>query len=343
VNNEPPHERRAESRDDDIREETMRLRLVVLGLACLALAGAPDARALDYPTRPVRLVVGFPAGGPTDVLARLVGQRLAERLGQQFVVENKPGAGSNIGTESVVKSAPDGYTILVCASANTINSSLYKRLNFDFARDLAPVAGLARVPNALLVHPTVPARTVPEFIAYAKTNAGKVNMASSGAGTTPHLAGELFKAMAGVDLTHVPYKGSAPAVTDLVGGQVQVWFGDLPTGLPHIRSGAIRALAVTTAARSDVLPDLPPIADTVPGFEASAWFGFVAPKGTSPENVDRLNREINAVLAEPKIKARIAELGSSPMIMTPAEFGAFIASETAKWAKAVALSGARVD
>lgn len=321
----------------------MRLRLVVLGLACLALAGAPDARALDYPTRPVRLVVGFPAGGPTDVLARLVGQRLAERLGQQFVVENKPGAGSNIGTESVVKSAPDGYTILVCASANTINSSLYKRLNFDFARDLAPVAGLARVPNALLVHPTVPARTVPEFIAYAKTNAGKVNMASSGAGTTPHLAGELFKAMAGVDLTHVPYKGSAPAVTDLVGGQVQVWFGDLPTGLPHIRSGAIRALAVTTAARSDLLPELPPIADTVPGFEASAWFGFVAPKGTSPEIVDRLNREINAVLAEPKIKARIAELGSSPMIMTPAEFGAFIASETAKWAKAVALSGARVD
>ena len=321
----------------------MRLRLVVLGLACLALAGAPDARALDYPTRPVRLVVGFPAGGPTDVLARLVGQRLAERLGQQFVVENKPGAGSNIGTESVVKSAPDGYTILVCASANTINSSLYKRLNFDFARDLAPVAGLARVPNALLVHPTVPARTVPEFIAYAKTNAGKVNMASSGAGTTPHLAGELFKAMAGVDLTHVPYKGSAPAVTDLVGGQVQVWFGDLPTGLPHIRSGAIRALAVTTAARSDVLPDLPPIADTVPGFEASAWFGFVAPKGTSPENVDRLNREINAVLAEPKIKARIAELGSSPMIMTPTEFGAFIASETAKWARAVSLSGARVD
>jgi tripartite-type tricarboxylate transporter receptor subunit TctC len=343
VKNEPPHERRAESRDDDVREETMRLRLVVLGLACLALAGAPDAHALDYPTRPVRLVVGFPAGGPTDVLARLVGQRLAERLGQQFVVENKPGAGSNIGTESVVKSAPDGYTILVCASANTINSSLYKRLNFDFARDLAPVAGLARVPNALLVHPAVPARTVPEFIAYAKANAGKVNMASSGAGTTPHLAGELFKAMAGVDLTHVPYKGSAPAVTDLVGGQVHVWFGDLPTGLPHIRSGAIRALAVTTAARSDVLPDLPPIADTVPGFEASAWFGFVAPKGTSPGIVEKLNREINAVLAEPKIKARIAELGSSPMIMTPAEFGAFIASETAKWARAVSLSGARVD
>jgi tripartite-type tricarboxylate transporter receptor subunit TctC len=321
----------------------MRFRLFALGLACLAFAGASDAQALDYPTRPVKLVVGFPAGGPTDVLARLMGQRLSERLGQQFVVENKPGAGSNIATEGVVKSAPDGYTILVCASANTINTSLYKRLSFDFARDLAPVAGLARVPNALLVHPAVPARSVPEFIAYAKTNAGKVNMASSGAGTTPHLAGELFKAMAGVDLTHVPYKGSAPAVTDLVGGQVQVWFGDLPTGLPHIRSGAIRALAVTTAARSDVLPDLPPIADTVPGFEASAWFGFVVPKGTPAEIVDKLNREINAALADPKVQARIAGLGSSPMIMTPAEFGAFIASETAKWAKAVALSGARVD
>jgi tripartite-type tricarboxylate transporter receptor subunit TctC len=321
----------------------MRFRLFALGLACLAFAGASDAQALDYPTRPVKLVVGFPAGGPTDVLARLIGQRLSERLGQQFVVENKPGAGSNIATEGVVKSAPDGYTILVCASANTINTSLYKRLSFDFARDLAPVAGLARVPNALLVHPAVPARSVPEFIAYAKTNAGKVNMASSGAGTTPHLAGELFKAMAGIDLTHVPYKGSAPAVTDLVGGQVQVWFGDLPTGLPHIRSGAIRALAVTTAARSDVLPDLPPIADTVPGFEASAWFGFVVPKGTPAEIVDKLNREINAALADPKVQARIAGLGSSPMIMTPAEFGAFIASETAKWAKAVALSGARVD
>jgi tripartite-type tricarboxylate transporter receptor subunit TctC len=321
----------------------MRFRLFALGLACLAFAGASDAQALDYPTRPVKLVVGFPAGGPTDVLARLIGQRLSERLGQQFVVENKPGAGSNIATEGVVKSAPDGYTILVCASANTINTSLYKRLSFDFARDLAPVAGLARVPNALLVHPAVPARSVPEFIAYAKTNAGKVNMASSGAGTTPHLAGELFKAMAGVDLTHVPYKGSAPAVTDLVGGQVQVWFGDLPTGLPHIRSGAIRALAVTTAARSDVLPDLPPIADTVPGFEASAWFGFVVPKGTPAEIVDKLNREINAALADPKVQARIAGLGSSPMIVTPTEFGVFIASETAKWAKAVALSGARVD
>jgi tripartite-type tricarboxylate transporter receptor subunit TctC len=316
-------------------------RLVALGMACLAFGG--DALALDYPTRPVRMVVGFPAGGPTDVLARLVGQRLSERLGQQFVVENKPGAGSNIATESVVNAAPDGYTILVCASANTINATLYKRLSFDFARDLAPVAGLARVPNALLVHPTVPARSVAEFIAYAKSKPGKIDMASSGSGTTPHLGGELFKAMAGVDLVHVPYRGSAPAVTALVGGQVQVWFGDIPTAIPHIRSGAIRALAVTTPARTDILPDLPPIADTVPGYDASAWFGFVAPKGTPGEVIDKLNREINAALADEKIKARIADLGSTPIIVSPAEFGAFIASETQKWSKAVALSGATAD
>jgi tripartite-type tricarboxylate transporter receptor subunit TctC len=289
------------------------------------------------------MVVGFPAGGPTDVLARLVGQRLSERLGQQFVVENKPGAGSNIATESVVNAAPDGYTILVCASANTINTTLYKRLSFDFARDLAPVAGLARVPNALLVHPAVPARSVAEFIAYAKSKPGKIDMASSGSGTTPHLGGELFKAMAGVDLVHVPYRGSAPAVTALIGGQVQVWFGDVPTAISHIRSGAIRALAVTTPTRTEILPDLPPIADTVPGYDASAWFGFVAPKGTPGEVIDKLNREINAALADEKIKARIAELGSTPIIVSPAEFGAFIASETRKWAKAVALSGATAD
>jgi tripartite-type tricarboxylate transporter receptor subunit TctC len=289
------------------------------------------------------MVVGFPAGGPTDVLARLVGQRLSERLGQQFVVENKPGAGSNIATESVVNAAPDGYTILVCASANTINTTLYKRLSFDFARDLAPVAGLARVPNALLVHPAVPARSVAEFIAYAKSKPGKIDMASSGSGTTPHLGGELFKAMAGVDLVHVPYRGSAPAVTALIGGQVQVWFGDIPTAISHIRSGAIRALAVTTPTRTDILPDLPPIADAVPGYDASAWFGFVAPKGTPGEVIDKLNREINAALTDEKIKARIADLGSTPIIVSPGEFGAFIASETQKWSKAVALSGATAD
>jgi tripartite-type tricarboxylate transporter receptor subunit TctC len=316
-------------------------RLAVLAMAYLA--SGSQALALDYPTRPVRMVVGFPAGGPTDVLARLVGQRLSERLGQQFVVENKPGAGSNIATESVVNAAPDGYTVLVCASANTINTTLYKRLSFDFARDLAPIAGLARVPNALLVHPSVPARSVAEFIAYAKSNPGKIDMASSGNGTTPHLGGELFKAMAGVDLVHVPYRGSAPAVTALIGGQVQVWFGDVPTAISHIRSGAIRALAVTTPTRTEILPDLPPIADTVPGYDASAWFGFVAPKGTPGEVIDKLNREINAALADEKIKARIAELGSTPIIVSPAEFGAFIASETRKWAKAVALSGATAD
>jgi tripartite-type tricarboxylate transporter receptor subunit TctC len=316
---------------------------LLFGSAWLVLAGGSHALALDYPTRPVRMVVGFPAGGPTDVLARLVGQRLSERLGQQFVVENKPGAGSNIATESVVNAAPDGYTILVCASANTINATLYKRLSFDFARDLVPIAGLARVPNALLVHPTMPARSVAEFIAYAKSNPGKINMASSGSGTTPHLGGELFKAMAGVDLVHVPYRGSAPAVTALVGGQVQVWFGDIPTAISHIRSGAIRALAVTTPTRTTILPDLPPIADTVPGYDASAWFGFVAPKGTPGEVVDKLNREINAALADEKIKARIAALGSTPMIISPTEFGAFIASETRKWSKAVALSGATAD
>ena len=317
------------------------IRLFAIGLAALAFTA--DARALDYPTRPVRLVVGFPAGGPTDVLARLVGARLSERFGQQFVVENKPGAGSNIAAEFVVRAPPDGHTVLVCASANTINATLYKRLTFDFARDLVPIAGLSRVPNALLVHPGVPAKSVAEFIAYAKANAGKVNMASSGAGTTTHLAGELFKAMTGVDLVHVPYRGSAPAATDLVGGQVQVWFGDVPTAISHIRSGAIRALAVTTATRTDVLPGLAPIADTVPGYEASAWFGFVAPKNTPPEVIATLNREINAALADEKIKARIAELGSTPIVVTPAEFGAFIASETVKWGKAVNFSGAKVE
>ena len=257
--------------------------------------------------------------------------------------ENKPGAGSNIATEAVVNAAPDGYTILVCASANTINTTLYKRLTFDFARDFLPVAGLARVPNALLVHPAMPARSVAEFIAYAKGNAGKINMASSGKGTTTHLAGELFKAMTGVDLVHVPYRGSAPAVTGLVAGQVEVWFGDVPTAISHIKSGTVRALAVTTATRTEVLPDLAPIADTVPGYEASAWFGFVAPRGTPAEAVATLNREINAALADETIRARLAQLGSTPIIVTPAEFAVMIASETEKWAKVVTFSGATAE
>jgi tripartite-type tricarboxylate transporter receptor subunit TctC len=315
---------------------------LALGIACVVLGGA-TAGAADYPTRPVRLLVGFPAGGPTDILARLVGAHLAERLGQQFVVENKPGAGSNIATEAAINSAPDGYTILVCASANTINATLYKKLAFDFVRDTTPVAGLARVPNALLVHPSVPARTVPEFIAYAKANPGKINMASSGNGTTVHLAGEMFKTMAAVDLVHIPYRGSQPAVTSLVAGQTQVMFGDIPVSIAHIQAGTIRAVAVTTATRLELLPALPTIGETLPGYQANAWFGFVAPKGTPPDVVATLNREINAALAEPKIKARLAELGTTPIVMTPGEFGAFIAAEIERWAKAVKSSGASVD
>jgi tripartite-type tricarboxylate transporter receptor subunit TctC len=288
-------------------------------------------------------MVGFPAGGPTDVLARLVAQKLSERLGQQFVVENKPGAGSNIATEAALNAAPDGYTILVCASANTINSTLYRKLPFDFARDSAAIAGLARVPNALLVHPSVPATSVGAFIAYAKANPGKINMASSGSGTTVHLAGELFKAMTGVDLLHVPYRGSAPAVTALVAGQVEVMFGDVTSAVSHIRSGAVRALAVTTASRIALLPDLPPIADTVPGYEASAWFGFVAPRGTPTEIVAKLNGPINAALDDLGIKDKFAALAATPMRFTPGEFAAFLGEETAKWAQAVKLSGATVE
>jgi len=247
---------------------------LALGIACAALGASASAAAADYPTRPVRLIVGFPAGGPTDILARLVGAQLGERLGQQFVVENKPGAGSNIATEAAINSAPDGHTILVCASANTINATLYKKLAFDFVRDTLPVAGLARVPNALLVHPSVPATTVPEFIAYAKANPGKINMASSGNGTTVHLAGEMFKAMAGVDLVHIPYRGSQPAVTSLVAGQTQVMFGDIPVSIGHIQAGTVRIVAVTTASRLDLLPAVPTIGETLPGYEANAWIAF---------------------------------------------------------------------
>src|SRR5262245_13105571 len=316
---------------------------LALGIAWVAFGPSVTAAAADYPTRPVRLIVGFPAGGPTDILARLVGAQLGERLGQQFVVENKPGAGSNIATEAAINSASDGHTILVCASANTIDATLYKKLAFDFVRDTVPVAGLARVPNALLVHPSVPAGTVPEFIAYAKANPGKINMASSGNGTTVHLAGEMFKAMAGVDLVHVPYRGSQPAVTSLVAGQTQVMFGDIPVSIGHIQAGAVRIIAVTTAARLDLLPAVPTIGETLPGYEANAWFGFVVPKGTPPDIVGKLNREINAALAEPKIKARLAELGTTPIVATPVEFGVFIGAEVERWAKAVKSSGASVD
>jgi tripartite-type tricarboxylate transporter receptor subunit TctC len=312
-------------------------------MAGLTWAGISDAAALDYPTRPVRWVVGYPAGGTTDILARLIGQHLSEKLGQQFIIENKPGAGNNIATEAVIHSPPDGYTVLFVNPANGINASLYKKLSFTFTRDIAPVAGIARVPNVMEVNPNVPAKTVAEFIAYAKANPNKVNLASSGNGTSVHLSGELFMAMTGVKLTHVPYRGSAPALTDMIAGQVQVLFDNLPSSIEHIRGGKLRALAVTTDKRSDALPDVPTVADTVPGYEASAWFGMGAPKGTPPEVIAVLNKAINEALADPNIKARLAEMGGMHMGGTPAEFGKIIADETEKWRKVVEFAGASVD
>ena len=319
------------------------VRLFALGMTGLTWAGISDAAALDYPTRPVRWVVGYPAGGTTDILARLIGQYLSEKLGQQFIVENKPGAGSNIATEAVINSPPDGYTLLFVNPANGINTSLYKKLSFNFPRDIAPIAGIARVPNVMEVNPNVPAKTVAEFIAYAKANPNKVNLASSGNGTSVHLSGELFMAMTGVKLTHVPYRGSAPALTDMIAGQVQVLFDNLPSSIEHVRAGKLRALAVTTEKRSDALPDVPTVAETVPGYEASAWFGMGAPKGTPPEVIAVLNKTINEALADPNIKARLAEMGGMPMGGTPADFGKIIVDETEKWRKVVEFAGASVD
>jgi tripartite-type tricarboxylate transporter receptor subunit TctC len=316
--------------------------LVALGFSALACP-IGGAFALDYPTRPVRFIVGYPAGGSTDIVARLIGQRLSERLGQQFVIENKPGAGNNIGTETVVKADPDGYTVLLVNPANFINASLYANLNFNFIRDIAPVASFNRVPNVMTVNPDVPAKNVAEFIAYVKANPGKVNMASSGNGTSVHLSGELFMAMSGAKMLHVPYRGAAPATTDLLGNRVQVMFDNMPSIIGHIRGGALRALAVTTAARSPELPDVPTVAETVPGYEASALFGMGAPKKTPPEIIAKLNREINAVLAEPEVKKRLIELGGEPLITTPEDFGAMIAAETEKWEKVVKFAGIKVE
>ena len=289
------------------------------------------AWAQTYPTRPVRLVVGFPPGGGTDITARLIGQWLSERLGQQLVIENRPGAGSNIATEGIVRAAADGYTLLLVSAAHAINATLYERLNYNFLRDIAPVAGVIRVPNLMEVNPSLPPKSVPEFIAYAKANPGKVNYASGGNGTAQHLAGELFKTMTGVDMVHVPYRGDAPALTDLIGGQVQVMFGNMPSSIEHIRAGKLRPLAVTTAARSEALPDLPPVGDFVPGYEASTWQGLGAPGNTPAEIVDKLNKEINAALSDPKIKARLADLGGTVLSGSPADFGRLIANETEKW------------
>ena len=311
--------------------------LIAFGLAAAAPVGS--AAALDYPTRPVRWVVGYPPGGATDIIARLIGQRLSERLGQQFVIENKPGAGNNIATESVINAEPDGYTLLLVNPANYINTSLYANLKFNFPRDIAQIAAFNRVPNVMTVNKDVPAKTVAEFIAYVKANPGKVNLASSGNGTSVHLSGEMFMAMTDAKMQHVPYRGAALALTDLIGGQVQVIFDNMPSVIQHIRSGALRALAVTSTERSALLPDTPTLADTVPGYEASALFGMGAPKSTPKEIIEKLNKEINAVLAEPAIKARLVELGGEPLIGTPDAFGGMIVAETEKWNKVIESAG----
>ena len=293
------------------------------------------AVAQTYPTRPVKLVVGFAPGGGNDIVARLIAQWLSERLGQPFVVENRPGAGTNIATEAVVRAPPDGYTLLFVAPSSAINATLYEKLSFNFIRDIAPVASLIRLPNVMEVNLSVPVKTVPEFIAYAKADRSKINMASPGVGTSVHLSGELFKMMAGVDMLHVPYRGTAPALTDLLGGQVQVMFGTMTGSIEYIRTGTLRALAVTTATRAEVLPDVPTVAEFVPGYEASTWYGIGAPKNTPTETIDKLNKEINAGLADSKMKAQLADLGGTALAGSPAEFGRIIADETEKWAKVV--------
>jgi tripartite-type tricarboxylate transporter receptor subunit TctC len=318
------------------------IQCLALALVCVLLASAA-AKALDYPVRPVHVVVGFPPGGTNDIVARLMAQWLSERLGQQFIVENRPGASSNIATEAVVNAAPDGYTVLTVGASNAINATLYDKLNFVFLRDIAPVGGIVRVPLVLELHPSVPARSVPEFIAYAKANPGKLNMASAGTGNPQHVSGELFKMMAGVNMLHVPYRGEAPALADLLGGQVQVLFGGLPGSLEHFRAGKLRALAVTTATRSQVLPDLPSVGEFLPGYDTSVWYGFGVPKRTPDEIVEKLNREINAGLADGRMQTRFAELSATPIGGSPADFGRFVENETAMWGRVVKFSGAKPE
>jgi tripartite-type tricarboxylate transporter receptor subunit TctC len=312
------------------------------GAAALPV-GPRIAFAQAYPTRPVRLIVGLVAGGGADIVARVIGQWLSERLGQQFVIENRPGAGTIVATEAVVRAPADGYTLLMVLTANAINATLYQKLNFNFIRDIAPVAGLIRLPLVMEVNPSLPAKTVPEFIAYAKANPDKISMASSGNGTSGHVAGELFKMMAHVDMVHVPYRGGAPAIIDLLGGQVQVLFDPVSSSTEYIRAGKLRALAVTTAARSEAFPDIPTVAEFVPGYEASAFFGVGAPKNTPADIIEKLNKEINAGLADPKLKARLADLGGTVIAGSPADFGKLIADETDKWATVVKFAGIKSE
>jgi tripartite-type tricarboxylate transporter receptor subunit TctC len=311
-------------------------------LLCSAMA-LPVAAQSDYPTKPIRWIVSYPPGGTTDLLARLMGQFMSQRLGQQVIVENRAGGGNNIGAEMAVRAAPDGYTIFLVNPANAINATLYTKLSFNFLEDLVPIGGIVRVPNVMTVTKNFPAKTVAEFIDYGKKNPGKINMASSGSGTSVHMSGELFKFMTGVDMKHVPYKGAGPATTDLIGGQVDVLFDNMPSIIGHIRGGSVRALAVTSAQRSPSLPDVPTVADTVPGYEASAWFGAAAPKGTPRAVIDRLNREMNAALADPTMRAKLADLGGVPIGGTPEQFWAIHKMETEKWAKIVKFSGATAE
>jgi tripartite-type tricarboxylate transporter receptor subunit TctC len=314
---------------------------IALGLSTFSFMGV--AAAADYPTKPVRFVVPYPPGGATDILARLIGQKLSERTGQTFVIENKPGAGNNIGTESVVNAEPDGYTILLVNPANYINATLYSKLSFNFLRDIAPVAAFHRTANVMTVTKDVPAKNVAEFIAYVKANPGKVNMASSGNGTSVHLSGEMFMMMTGAKMQHVPYRGAALAITDMLGGQVQVIFDNMPSIIQHIRAGSLRAMAVTTTDKSSLLPDVPTVAETVPGYEASALFGMGAPKKTPPEIIAKLNAHVNAVLADPAVKAKLVDLGGEPLIGPPEAFGKMVTAETEKWEKVVKAAGLKVE
>ena len=297
------------------------------------------ACAQAYPSRPVRMIIGYPPGGSADITARLTGQWLSERLGQPVVIESRPGAATNLATEAVVRAPPDGYTLLLVAPANAINATLYDKLNFNFLHDIVPVAGIIRFPNVVVVNPSLPIKTIPELIAYAKANPGKLNMASSGNGSTIHMSGELFKMLTGINMVHVPYRGGAPALTDLIAGQVHVMFDNIPTSAEHIKAGKLRGLAVTSAARSEVLPDLPTVADFLPGYEASAWYGLGVPKNTPDEVIDKVNKAMNAILADPKSQARFAELGASLLPGSPADFGKLLAEETEKWGKVVKFAG----
>jgi tripartite-type tricarboxylate transporter receptor subunit TctC len=317
------------------------LRLAGAAVALPAVSRIANAQA--YPTKPIRLVIGYTPGGSADMTARLMGQWLSERLGQTVVIENRPGAGTNLATETVVRAPADGYTVLLVAPANAINATLFDKLNHNFMRDIMPVAGINRFSNVMEVHPSVPAKTVPEFIAYAKANPGKLSMASSGAGSTIHLSGELFKMLTGIQMTHVPYRGSAPALTDMISGQVHVMFDNIPTSLPHIRAGKLRPLAVTSTARSELMPEVPVLADYLPGYEASAWYGLGVPRGTPAEAINKLNATVNAILADPAVKKRFAEVGATLISTSPADFGKYVADETEKWGKVVKFSGAKPD